>query len=696
MEKVNMKFLSLVFLGLCVAAVTGITVSGKEIEDVQVLSPSAMGTDGGTKGTDGDAEGTDVSLTEKRGQAAEKLAAIVRAMREQYSGREVAGEDGLSFHSRRQIDPCNNYIVLNEVSRNVQEANSGNADGCDSGFAGEWYRFMGAAGNVMPTQAPPSVHRCGTDAPMWMNGQHPTLANGEVSRQACAYWGGNTCNWQATIQVRACSGGYFVYKLPAAPACSLAYCGATEDMDACAANQCVNGDCVDGVNSYTCTCYSGYEGSNCERDIDDCAANPCVNGDCVDGLNSYSCTCHSGYEGDNCDRDVDGCSPSPCDPLATCEDVTAPGTGATCTCAAGYEGDGELGGTGCTVPVPPSEMSGSTTCTNDYMELSIPEDELTDIDQNNLHWEPDQNCGATTNGTHYLFRTDLYGCGTKVTFDSKYVTFLNTISILGVHNNAGLISRGSDVRITSRCEYKRQQWVDATFLPIPGGLNFTEEGFGQLEVRLSMFPTRQYQSQFRANQFPIHRKLRENVYLQLEVQGHGQNLAVLALNCKATMSPEPNDTLNYQLINDGCASDPTLDIYSTKDANKERFGFEAFRFIQEVKAVYVHCEVMVCGAADPGSRCAKGCVARRKRASDEKVDMIGRHMIRLGPIVLDDDETGANNLRDRRSAPWTMLAAGGGLMALALVVMGAAVVLKRSRREKWAYQGLTDMEVEEE
>eukprot|EP00058_Branchiostoma_floridae_P004327 XP_002589815.1 hypothetical protein BRAFLDRAFT_90503 [Branchiostoma floridae] len=286
----------------------------------------------------------------------------------------------------------------------------------------------------------------------------------------------------------------------------------------------------------------------------------------------------------------------------------------------------------------------SVNCTNDYMELSIPVDELTDITLNDLHWEPDQNCGATTNGTHYLFRTDLYGCGTQVTFDSKYVIFRNNINIVGTPTTNSVIARDGDIRITSKCKYERQKWVDSTFLPIPGGhgLNITEEGFGQLEVRLSMFPTRQYQSQYRANQFPIHIKLRQRVYMQLEAQGHGKKLSVLALNCKATMSPEPNDTLQYQLINDGCASDPTLDIFSIDDPSKERFGFEAFRFIQEVKTVYVHCEVMVCNAADPGSRCAQGCVVRSKRTTGEKADMIGRHVIRMGPIIVDDGEAASS------------------------------------------------------
>ncbi|XP_019624991.1 PREDICTED: uncharacterized protein LOC109470470 isoform X5 [Branchiostoma belcheri] len=349
---------------------------------------------------------------------------------------------------------------------------------------------------------------------------------------------------------------------------------------------------------------------------------------------------------------------------------------------------------------PVSELSASTTCSNDYMELSIPEDQLTDIDLNNLHWRPDRNCGATTNGSHYLFRTELYDCGTEVTFGAKYVTFLNTINILGTHLNSGVITREGDIWITSKCNYERKEWVDSTFLPIPGGLNFTEEGFGQLEVRLSMFPTRQYQRQYRADQYPIHLRLRQHVYMQLEVQGHAQKLSVLALNCKATMSPSPNDSLQYQLIRDGCASDPTLKTYDVDDPGKERFGFEAFRFIREVRTVYVHCEVLVCDAADAGSRCAQGCVRRGKRAAGE-VDMRGRHMIYQGPIVLDDYKEAEHAVRlvddqetgpARRGAPWAMLAAGCVLAALALVVLGTAIVQKRSRRGEWAYHGLKDRE----
>ena len=40
-------------------------------------------------------------------------------------------------------------------------------------------------------------------------------------------------------------------------------------------------------------------------DIDDCDPDPCVNGDCTDGVNTYTCDCDDGYTGTNCDQSND-------------------------------------------------------------------------------------------------------------------------------------------------------------------------------------------------------------------------------------------------------------------------------------------------------------------------------------------------------------------------------------------------------
>ena len=50
-----------------------------------------------------------------------------------------------------------------------------------------WYRFKGAAGTKMATSCVPTNH-CGTHAPGWLNGAHPTATDGQVTRQACYHY----------------------------------------------------------------------------------------------------------------------------------------------------------------------------------------------------------------------------------------------------------------------------------------------------------------------------------------------------------------------------------------------------------------------------------------------------------------------------------------------------------------------------
>ena len=112
-------------------------------------------------------------------------------------------------------------------------------------------------------------------------------------------------------------------------------------IDDCESSPCQNGGtCIDGIDSYTCTCKPGYNGHDCETskvehkskvifdfiflyhkkinwiivgtifkrniftsiDINNCETNPCQNGGtCTDGINDYSCKCTTGWEGDNCE-----------------------------------------------------------------------------------------------------------------------------------------------------------------------------------------------------------------------------------------------------------------------------------------------------------------------------------------------------------------------------------------------------------
>ena len=65
---------------------------------------------------------------------------------------------------------------------------------------------------------------CGTHAPGYLTGGHPTVAQGIVSRKVCFHWSSGCCQWSQYIRVRNC-GAFYVYELSKPPACNLRFCG---------------------------------------------------------------------------------------------------------------------------------------------------------------------------------------------------------------------------------------------------------------------------------------------------------------------------------------------------------------------------------------------------------------------------------------------------------------------------------------
>ena len=121
------------------------------------------------------------------------------------------------------MDVCNDYKVLREDDRAQGNSDQNNVRCDQRDLAPGWYRFQDDAGDKMPDKCVP-IRRCGTHAPGWLHGAHPTVAEGVVTREVCYHWSNNCCNWKNNIRVKNC-GYYFVYELARTPVCSLRYCG---------------------------------------------------------------------------------------------------------------------------------------------------------------------------------------------------------------------------------------------------------------------------------------------------------------------------------------------------------------------------------------------------------------------------------------------------------------------------------------
>ena len=108
------------------------------------------------------------------------------------------------------MDGCTNYTVLSEADRaqgNAQPPHNNH----DWGLVTGWYRFQGVAGDRMPDKCV-LMYRCGTNAPAWLDGAHPTVAEGVVTRTVCHSGMGDCCAESNIIKVKNCN-GYYVYEL---------------------------------------------------------------------------------------------------------------------------------------------------------------------------------------------------------------------------------------------------------------------------------------------------------------------------------------------------------------------------------------------------------------------------------------------------------------------------------------------------
>lgn len=71
--------------------------------------------------------------------------------------------------------------------------------------------------------------------------------------------------------------------------------------------------------------YPLFIGAECQIQIDECESSPCIHGVCHDAINSYNCTCDSGWTSSNCDVDIDECidddERKQCENNAKCENT---------------------------------------------------------------------------------------------------------------------------------------------------------------------------------------------------------------------------------------------------------------------------------------------------------------------------------------------------------------------------------------
>ncbi|KAI4871597.1 hypothetical protein NFI96_004106 [Prochilodus magdalenae] len=129
-------------------------------------------------------------------------------------------------------DPCNNYTSLNQPWRGTNETGG---SFCDSNFISTgWYRLLYNGMNIRMPESCVNRSRCGTDITLWLNGSHPQIEDGIVTRGVCGNSGSDCCYFSSTpIRVKSCPGNYYVYEFVRPFTCNSVYCAAADLSDPC-------------------------------------------------------------------------------------------------------------------------------------------------------------------------------------------------------------------------------------------------------------------------------------------------------------------------------------------------------------------------------------------------------------------------------------------------------------------------------
>ncbi|KAJ7987419.1 hypothetical protein DPEC_G00326290 [Dallia pectoralis] len=519
------------------------------------------------------------------------------------------------------LDPCSAYISLNEPWRNT-EYHVNNTLGvplCDNHVSGEWYRFTGMAGDAMPTFCIAENH-CGTHAPIWLNGSHPELQSGIVTLPVCASFNDNCCQWNASVDVKGCAGGYYVYRLPRPSICFHVYCGHFYDICdevQCSGPQCSQSDChcaagtTLGTDKQTC-----LDVNECEEENGGCAEV------CVNTKGSRRCVCGPGRvldnDGRNC-KEIAGCHNNNGGCSHSC---TILPESYRCLCPRGLElGDDRRT---CQVPV---------QCGSSSIEVSVPKDLVHGLDL----FLSNSSCRGVSNGTHITLTFSLKTCGTVVQVIGDKIVGTNLVTGLprsnpgpGSGSNSDMIIRTSKLLLPVTCEFPRQYEVSdgyqASF--ISSALELAGHAQGLFPFSLELFKSAEFSEPYRA---PPQLHLQDSLYFGVEPREKVEGLAALVESCFATPSAKADQALKYYLIKDGCISDDMVRQYSSKDQLSKHYQVPVFKFIgKDNREVYLHCHVLVCGAGD--SRCSQGCRGRVRRelwSSEENQD---HRILSGGPI----------------------------------------------------------------
>ncbi|KAJ0056429.1 hypothetical protein NL108_007439, partial [Boleophthalmus pectinirostris] len=213
-------------------------------------------------------------------------------------------------------------------------------------------------------------------------------------------------------------------------------------------------------------------------------------------------------------------------------------------------------------------------CESNKMEVFLDKASMPGIDVNYLMLL-DKTCSLTSNDTHIMGKISFSTCGTKIEDKGDFIVFSNEIDSFELPN--AIITRRKKVKIGFSCQFPKFLSISNYFSVHQDDYIFTESTFGSFGYTFEIYKDEDFTKKVEANEYPVQVKLFDMIYLSIQAKSDLQKVTMFVESCKATPDDNPDNSLFYDIITDGCQKDETLSIKKSTDTT---FNFEvqAFKF----------------------------------------------------------------------------------------------------------------------
>ncbi|XP_017679662.1 PREDICTED: uromodulin-like [Lepidothrix coronata] len=323
-------------------------------------------------------------------------------------------------------------------------------------------------------------------------------------------------------------------------------------------------------------------------------------------------------------RSPDPCLSNPCQHQGHCQVV---GDRPVCSCKPGFKGEF------C------QDVVLKLACEEEYMKMMVRKEvfELLKIPRELVHLK-NQECKVSEKEEEgeLFFSATLTGenhtaCGSIIQKNNSHVSYSNVIESEQEAHGA-MISRSFQLEVHFSCIYAYEQVVRLPFaLTAVDKLvqSVVREGHFNVSMRLYKSPSYLQPYHLPAVAVPV----TDTLYVLLKIEGQHQLKYFLLsiLDCWATPSMDPFQSVQHKLIEQGCPHDKTVTyLNAIGESSTAKFSFQMFRFVGYPE-VFLHCRVRLCLPNGP-EPCAKQCPRhlKNKRALVDDYNKI----VSSGPIHL--------------------------------------------------------------